>query len=302
MRTDDETIVVAVVVTFNRRDALARTLAGVFSQNRKPDSVIVVDNNSGDGTQVMLRQRFHDAMCLPMSENQGFAAGLAAGMARATDLGADFCWLLDDDSVPKPQALARLLTVAGSAPDAGIVGLDGAMLFWGVPDERPARLRPVETDGDSELFDCDYVLVDGALVRRSVIDDIGYPRQDFFMMLEDLEYTSRAVRSGWSVLVLKEDLIHRRHLGSGGAQMNGSAPPWRGYYQARNHVAIALEHRSPLEFAGAIYRQLRFIAATAVRGRDNRWLRSRLRCRGMWHGLRGRMGKTLDPDEWASHA
>jgi GT2 family glycosyltransferase len=42
--------VAAVVVTYNRRDLLLESLAAVLAQSRAPDSVIVVDNASEDGT------------------------------------------------------------------------------------------------------------------------------------------------------------------------------------------------------------------------------------------------------------
>ena len=289
--------VAAIVVTFNRRDVLAVTLKAIMSQERPADLLFVVDNDSQDGTREMVEAEFPQAIHVRMPDNLGFAAGLAEGMTRALERGADFCWLLDDDSRPSPPALRRLLEATGSVARLGILGTSGGMLRWGVPDRRPGRLRRAPVRGSSRLYRCDFALVDGALVARSAIEAAGVPRKDFFMMFEDIEYTSRVRRAGWQVLLLDEDLIQREYLGSGGPAAGGSAPPWRGYYQARNHLAVALDHGSIRELLGAVYRQMRIIGATVLRDRSRPWHRARLRLLGLWHGFRGRMGKTLDPAE-----
>ena len=50
-----QAVVVAVVVTYNRRELLQTTLAGIAAGTRVPDAVVVVDNASTDGTAEYLR-------------------------------------------------------------------------------------------------------------------------------------------------------------------------------------------------------------------------------------------------------
>ena len=56
----------------------------------------------------------------------------------------------------------------------------------------------------------------------------------------------------------------------------------------------ALDHRSPLEVAGWLYRQVKFIAAAAS-SLDRKAERIGLRLLGAWHGMRGLSGRTIDP-------
>jgi GT2 family glycosyltransferase len=285
-------IVTAVVVTYNRAAVLAGTLQAVLTQSTRPHRVLVVDNASTDGTSTMLATDYPGVDVLTMPDNAGFGAGLAAGMRRAVAEGADFCWLLDDDSSPARDALSALLAAARSFPAAGLLGFSGGALRWGVPERSPFDDGAVGAVlGTVSVYSRDWSLVDGALVPRRTAERVGYPRSDFFMMMEDIEYTGRIRRSGAAVLVLQPDLISRAHLGSTGPAR--AALPWREYYQTRNHLLMARGRRSTRDLAGWAFRQAKFFLAdsTAPGGRT----RIRYRLVGVAHGLQGRSGRTLDP-------
>jgi GT2 family glycosyltransferase len=285
--------VAVVLVTYNRAAVLSETLCALRRQSRPVDQVVVVDNASTDETLPMLRREFPEAVLLPMAENAGFGAGLAAGMQHAVTAGADFCWLLDDDSAPDSHALAALMAALEAVPTAGVAGYSGGALRLGVPERRPLeRTSAVTTVLDGiRVYRRDWCLVDGALVPRRTMQAVGYPRSDFFMMMEDVEYTGRIRRSGVDVLVLQPDLISRAHLGSTGPAQ--SPVPWREYYQTRNHLIVALDHRSGRELAGWALRQARFVLADGrtATGRN----RLGFRLRGAVDGARGVRGRTLLP-------
>lgn len=284
--------VAAVIVTFGRPDSLVRTLAAVGAQTRPPDRLYVVDNGNDRAVELVVGRVAPGADYLAMPENLGYAAGLAAGMERSCSAGHDYVWLLDDDSTPVAVALERCLAVATTLPRCGLVGLGGGSLWRGVPRHRDGGRAGSGIDGHPGAHRCDFALVDGAVVPTEAIRQVGYPRADFFMMMEDVEYSRRLRSAGREVVVLAESLIDRQHLGSSGA--DGRSPPWRGYYQTRNHLLMALERRSPSELWGWLLRQVRLVGGT-LRDGDRRWERIRLRLLGAWHGLRGVRGRTVEP-------
>jgi rhamnopyranosyl-N-acetylglucosaminyl-diphospho-decaprenol beta-1,3/1,4-galactofuranosyltransferase len=271
------TRVAAVVVTYARPDALRRSLLAIAAQSRRPDEVHVVDN-AGDLDAAVWSDRAELAVHYHrMPENLGYAAGLSVGMRAAVDGGARYCWLLDDDSVPAGDVLERCLQVAGADP--------------GVRRGIPRHEGPT---GAEVVRHCDFVLVDGALVTKPAIDDIGLPRADFFMMMEDVEYCRRLRRAGWDVVRLDDTSIERAHLGSGAGAV--PAPPWRGYYQTRNQLRMALEPLSISELSGWCTRQAKFLVGAALHS-DRRRERIRLRLRGAWDGARGVSGRTVEPTD-----
>jgi GT2 family glycosyltransferase len=275
--------VAAIVVTFNRVEVLQRTLEAIRAQIRTPDAVLVVDNASTDGTPAFLAGQFPDVETLRLDHNTGYGAGLAAGMRARSDRGDDAYWLMDDDSQPRPAALARLMQALEDTPHLGYVGLRGGSLRAGYVRhiKAPGAIlrRPKIGPGVRAV---DFALVDGALVP-----------EDLFMMLEDIDYTFRIRRAGLALGVLEEDLMRRENLGSRGEA--GRKPLWRSYYKSRNHVRIALESGSAVMVAGCVARQLRLLTG-CILARDRRGLRIRRLLEGCRDGLLGRMGRTLEPD------
>lgn len=286
--------VAATLPTYNRREALREALTGLLSQSRPVDEVIVVDNASSDGSAEMMAAEFPSVRVLRMDENTGPAGALAAGMQAAVAADHDWIWLFNDDDVPVPTALEVMLDATENLPDdVGIVGCarsddDGGPLAPGLNWRHRHRPAPgFEAGGDA--FPLDVVWMSCTLVSAALVRAIGVPRAEYFMMCEDLEYSLRARRAGWGVYAVPRVLATARHLGS-----SGVSPPWRGYYQTRNHLAMAVAHRSPPEVGWWAVRTAK-LCAGAVRGGDHVGERLRLRALGAWHGMRGVTGRRVEP-------
>ena len=113
--------VTAVVVTYNRLPLLRRCLAALQGQTAQGLRVLVVDNASADGTAEYLKTlAMSGLVCRILTENLGGAGGFAYGMQAAAKLGCKAVWLMDDDTLPEPQALEALL-----AADAAMDGAYG---------------------------------------------------------------------------------------------------------------------------------------------------------------------------------
>jgi rhamnopyranosyl-N-acetylglucosaminyl-diphospho-decaprenol beta-1,3/1,4-galactofuranosyltransferase len=282
--------VAAVTVTYNRSAVLAETLVAVRAQSRPPDGLYVVDNASDDGTGEVMHTDFPDVTHIRLTENLGAAGGLACGIEAARTDGFDAFWLMDDDSPPLPDALDALLSAAERrAERVGLVGGRGGIVRFGLIRHVRNPHRLADRRVGDELFAVDFVLLDGSLLLRDAVEVIGFPRADYFMMMQDIEYPLRIGRAGFEVLVVNTDRMRRSHLGS----VPGMAL-WRDYYQSRNHVRMALDLRSPSLLFGCVARQARFLSA-AFRAPDRRWERVELRLRGVWDGIRGRMGRRVEP-------
>ena len=274
--------VATVVWTYNRYPVLEQTLRGVLDQDHPPDIVIVVDNRSLDDTAVRVRNSFPHVILHEMGDNLGVGAAAAAGIARAIELDADWIWLVEDDTPYPPEALGRGLRTAAdlwATDPPGILGWQGVKI-------RHGALRPVSEQ--HSVTRVDAVLLDGSLIHRSVVDAIGLPHSDFFMMIDDIEYSLRASRRG--IPVLCTDAI----AGNAFRVTSQSSPAWRAYYQTRNHLRMVIELRSPQLALGFLLRFAHQQFLCARRGRAGHE-EMRLRFRGLNDGVRGRMGRTLEP-------
>ena len=115
--SSDARRIIAVVVTFNRRDMVTRLVAALDAGTVVPDEVVVVDNASTDGTADALEAADTKAplTVLRLPENTGGAGGFHTGLAEAMDRGADLAWLMDDDGTPAADCLAVPAPAPGHA-------------------------------------------------------------------------------------------------------------------------------------------------------------------------------------------
>jgi GT2 family glycosyltransferase len=287
--------VAATLPTYNRRDTLREALTGLLTQSRAVDEVIVVDNASSDGSAEMVAAEFPAVRFVRMDENTGPAGALAVGLREAVAAGHDWVWLFNDDDVPHPTALESMLDAVDDLPgDTGVVGcargdVDGRPIGLGAR-WRHRHVAAQGADPEGAPVPLDLVSMSCTLVSAPLVRAIGLPHVGYFMMFEDAEYSLRARRAGWGVYALPKVLAMSRNMGSPSRQ----SPPWRGYYQTRNHLAMALGHRSLPEVGWWAVRTAK-LCAGAVRQRDRTAERVRLRALGAWHGVRGVDGRVVDP-------
>lgn len=271
---------VAIVVTYKRPDLLLRTVDAVVAQTVAASAVIVVDNAAAVELAEELSTRHPAVIYVPSAENLGPGGGFGVGLRRAErEITADWYWLLDDDSPPALDALELALAVAAdqSGP-IGAIGLRGGHV-------RHGRIRhdlPLGTVSSPER--ADFLLVDGSIVSAQAIRRVGYPRADFFIMMEDLEFSLRIGESGLPLVVRPADGSQNLYQGSGAA--------WRGYYQSRNLLRMALERRSISWLWGWVVRE---VGINAHHARHRRWVAMRYRLRGATDGITNRMGRVVEP-------
>src|SRR5690606_18523667 len=128
----------------NRADLLREALDALAAQTRPPDAVIVIDNASTDDSAAVAAQHPVVTRLVSLERNTGGAGGFAAGLAVALDdPGLDFVWLMDDDTIPTPDALTELLRVREELGDSP--PLLGSRVVWTTGEDHPMnrpRRRP----------------------------------------------------------------------------------------------------------------------------------------------------------------
>ena len=308
--------IVAVVVTWNRRDLLRESLDALAGQSHPPAQVVVVDNASTDGTAELLAAEYAHLETVRLEVNTGGAGGFAAGMERALTFEPDLVWLLDDDTVPTSTAAERLANawlgyerVTGRRPAvlaSRVVWTDGRDHPMNTPRAKPgasARERAAaERVGCVPIRSASFVSIvcDAEAVGRR-----GLPIADYFLWNDDFEYSTRLIRDQVGLYCLDSVVVHKtRTFGSTYAD-----PGERFFYEVRNKVWLFGRSKglSPAEkilYGGSTARRW---ARTFARSGDRRTL-ARAARRGLLAGLRtaprtnaevlGAAGFELHRPEW----
>lgn len=216
---------------------------GSLSKLTYPNArVVVVDNASTDGSESELRRRHPELTLLQSGANLGFAGGNNVGLRYALEHGAEYVWLLNNDTLVEPDALTHL--VARSQRGAGglPVGLCGStLLYEGQRDtvqalggarynrwlgtvahigQHQPRSQPV--DAAAVEAQLDYLIGASMLASRPFLETVGLMQEDYFLYFEELDWAVRA-RGRFALAYAPESVVYHKEGSSIGGNDRAKA-------------------------------------------------------------------------------
>lgn len=243
--------VAAVFASYNRKEVALECVKRLQMQTRPPDLVVVGENASEDGSAEAFENINWDRLIvLNTGDNLGSAGAVELAMKRAYDEGCDWVWILDDDSWPRLDALANLLS--GKLDPLIVrhpiqIDPETHKFTWPLQcvDENGSILLAASSDG---LPDDDPVMTrgvwTGALISKLAWEKTGPVMGDLFIRGEDEEYPWRMARNGIKQqLIAGSVLDHPGPSGLVSLSLFGKRlfiepmlARWKLYYKIRNMV------------------------------------------------------------------
>jgi rhamnopyranosyl-N-acetylglucosaminyl-diphospho-decaprenol beta-1,3/1,4-galactofuranosyltransferase len=292
-------VIAVVFASYNRREIALECVRRLREQTRPPEMVVIADNASSDGSADALRAFGWDAVeVLETGGNFGNAGAVQRAMDHAFAKGADAVWILDDDSWPRPGALAAMLE--GWNPDVVCHPLQEdpktGRFTWPLqilPSEGPAKL--VWDAGElppSERIRSRGVWT-GALISKRVRDATGPVNGDLFIRGEDEEYPWRIERAGFATEAVvaaimdhpgPEEVVRWSLLGKN-LMLERGLVDWKLYYKVRNMVWLK---RRQSGWRGALLMALAYVAGVVRVDGAGRLPLLALAIRDGWRGRLGR--------------
>lgn len=298
-----------VLVTYRRPEALAEMLGRLGDQQRRLDTLVVVDNDPAESARPAvagcagLTSAPGRVDYLPAGANTGPAGGIARGMRSALEHAADDDWVVsldDDDPPPSVDVFAALEHLGGElradGEKVGGVGIVGGRFS-------PDRARAVRVP-DAELAGavrCHWIggnqfpfYAVGALREVGVFDE------ELFFGFDDLDFGLRLGAAGYGVFAHGE-LWHRERSRAGrlGTTPQPSLgledPSWRRYYSTRNMIYILRNQGHPRGVARLVARSLAKPLVNMPRHPQVAARNLALNTRAIADAFRGRMGLTVSP-------
>ena len=283
---------VAVIVTYNRKDLLCESVSALLSQT-VPCDIIIVDNASKDGTsEYLLTLRDPRIIKYNTGSNLGGAGGFAFGIEMAQLLDYKYIWVMDDDAIPRIDALASLLNKAEMINDdfsylASLVYWTDDYLFrMNVPCTTYSykeELRIIDLLSKKKIIPIHNASFVGCFINNIKCINAGLPISEFFIYGDDLEYTSRLNEFGEAYLDLDSVIIHKAPSNTGADIV--TAPRERierFFYQSRNGIYMARkEHRVLYRLCKVVSRAIKIL----LKSPDCKYERLRVLFKGTLAGL-----------------
>lgn len=239
----------------------------------------VVDNGSTNDSVTILKQKYPWVHLIEIGKNLGFTGGNNVGIHAALDNGADFVWLLNNDTYVHPDAAC--LVDAFNDPKVGIVGskiyfakgheyhktrysaAERGKVFWytgGIIDwsNMYASHRGVD-EVDHGQYDhseaTEFITGCSMMISRSVFERIGMLDDAYYLYLEDVDFSLRAKRAGFTLVYYPKSILWHVNAGSTG----GPGNPVHEYYQTRNRLLAGMRF-SPIRTKLALIKEsVRFV-------------------------------------------
>jgi GT2 family glycosyltransferase len=268
-----EPLVITVVLNSNRREDTLCCLASLAESTHQRHKVIVADNASSDGSVEAIRAGFPQVEVISLIENRGYAGNNNVGIAAALERGADWVFVLNEDTVVAPDCIAQLVSTGESDPSIGIVG---PMVYHHdepqVIQSAGGMLGPCwesvhlgKNEPDRQQFSAphavDWISGCGLLVRRSVIEQVGLIDERYFIYWEETEWCIRAGRAGWRIMHVPQARIWHK-----GVRRDYRPTPHLTYYFTRNKLLTLSKHHAPLlVWVGSWLQLLRTVISWSVR-------------------------------------
>lgn len=232
--------VCVVLITYNRLPLLREALTALAHSTRPVDQILVIDNQSTDGTADALSAEFPHVAVERTKANLGSAGGYYLGIKRAVDQGFDWIWTLDDDSIAEPDALAQLFAARKRFPDVSRPNLLASRVLWTDGTLHPMNIQKPKLYNPEQQFlaasaacmSIRFTSFVSMLIHRDAITRHGLPITGYFLWNDDVEFSARILRHELGVLVPASVVIHKtavKHVPS-----TSSAEKF--YFEVRNKL------------------------------------------------------------------
>lgn len=293
---DEPPAIALVILNWNGCADTLECLESVSRIGNRAVRIVVADNGSSDGSVSAIRARYPDVQLMENGSNLGFAAGNNSAITRALQDGAEFVFLLNNDTIVDPGIVDAFLDAAQRMPQAGVFGAkiyyhaDPQRLWYagGYWDPRSLSFNEhgvgeIDRGQFDRLTQTDWVIGCAMFVRAEVFRKVGLLEPQFFLNNEEVDFCSRVRRAGYScAYVPRARLWHKVS-----ASFGGEDSPLKEYFSARNRLLWA-QRNAPASVRWRIYaRSTAGLLRCHTRALFGRTVAGPLTPRTWWWELRG---------------
>ncbi len=258
-----------ILINYNTKDDTLECLKSLQNIKRSgfKYSIIIIDNASKEPFQLPKNLEESNIQILRSEANKGFTGGNNLGIYYAVEkFNSDYVLLLNNDTTVDEEFLKELVKTAESDPRIGMVASKiyftkgrefhassyikdelGKILWYAggsIDWNHLAAFHRGVDEVDRGQFDTqtesDFATGCSVLVKREILEKVGTLDKRFFLYMEDVDWSVRVIKAGYTVAFCPESIVYHKNAGSSG----GSGSPTQSYYQTRNRLLFAFKHGS----------------------------------------------------------
>lgn len=231
-----------IIVTYNRKEELIECLMSILKQTYIPDEIIVIDNNSTDGTENIFKLKFTHTFIkyFKLDKNHGVAGGRNIGIKKAS---GDILVFIDDDAEIEPiDAIERIRKKFEYDQLVGILAFR-IVNYYSKTIQREEFPHVDKSINPNLEFETTYFIGAGHAIRKNVFENCGFYPEYYFYGMEELDLSFRVLDKGYKIVYFpKVKIIHKKS--PKGRLLNKEV--WS--YIFRNRIIISYRYLPLLNF------------------------------------------------------
>ena len=264
--------------------------------------IIIVDNGSLDGSYEILKEKFPILTIIKSDENLGFAGGNNLGIEYALKEGADFVYLLNNDTIVDKDVVSELIKAADEYPVAGVFGSKiyyysepnriwciGGIIDFDLADAPQIGSMQIDNGQYEKIQEVGYVSGCSMLLRKEVIEEIGLMDDKFFLYWEETDWQFRIRQKGWQIIYVPKSKLWHKISASAGVNSKLST-----YYMYRNaYYFFDKNSKGLLKLKTKIALLKRFINSLVYWLKTKNFENCRVLLLALYDGIFGNYGKKI---------
>ena len=232
----------------------------------KDTQIIIVDNSSSATLAQELHEYIDQIKLLKPDKNDGFAAGINAGLKYALKSKARYFLVFNNDTVVSPDLVRKLSLFAQKNPTAGLIspkiyfakGFEyhsgrykasergnvlwyaGGNIDWNNIYASHRGVDEVDSGQFNITLETDFATGCCMLINRDVLEKVELLDERYFLYFEDVDFSMKVKKSGFRVLYFPHAHLWHKNAASSGKP--GSSVHI--YYQTRNRLYFGMKYAS----------------------------------------------------------
>ncbi|ADK13612.1 glycosyltransferase family 2 protein [Clostridium ljungdahlii] len=241
-----EPLVYIIILNYNGYKDTIECVNSLKKINYKNYKIVIVDNNSTDESEKILKEKFNQCIIIQTGKNLGYAGGNNVGIRYAVKNNSDYICILNNDVIVEKCFLEELVKYLYSNHNTAMVGpmiceysnkrviqSTGAIvnLYKGsVPSLNSGKMEDVV---NQKVIKCDYIGGACILVRKEILDEIGLIPENYFLFFEETEWCLKAKKMGYDIVCYCNAKVNHK----GSASIN-KVSGLSEYFMHRNRVVF----------------------------------------------------------------
>lgn len=210
-------LVSVIVVNWNGLKYITECLKSLLDQTYSPTEIILVDNDSSDGSVEFIQNNFPSVKIIKNDSNMGAASAMNRGIMNAA---GELIALFNQNTVAEENWLYKLVEATLSSED--IAAASGMIFYLNKKDSiyctwakiNPFTAAPYNFHDLKEISTVDTLIGCAMVIRKEVIDSVGLIDDGYFLYFEDTDWCARIIRAGYKLMYIPDAIVWHAVSGS----------------------------------------------------------------------------------------